>query len=97
MDSRHVWLIAVMALDTGTLTLPARADTPTTPAASTPAKPDAKASAANPATCPKTTGTHIPLKAGHCVAAPSRSWSREDIDTTGGSTAAAVVRQLGVH
>jgi hypothetical protein len=102
MESRKVWLLAVIALGSGVLGLPAQADdAAAAPKADTSqSKAYAKhtpASQAAPAGCLQATGTRIPLKAGQCAAVPGRIWARDDVDATGAATTAQAARLLGLR
>jgi len=101
MDKRKIYLLAILVSGAAVLAAPVSADSPASPptkADTSQSKPAAATpSHTPPANCLQETGTRVRLKPGHCVAAPSRVWSRDDIDSTGAATAGGVIRQLGVH
>ena len=102
MDKRKIYLLAILVSGAAVLAAPVSADSPASPptkADTSQSKPAAATTPSHtpPANCLQETGTRVRLKPGHCVAAPSRVWSRDDIDSTGAATAGGVIRQLGVH
>lgn len=61
--------------------------------ASAPAAP-AKAAGRNDPQCLRETGSRIPPRPGHCVAATGRSYDQEEIRQTGAATLGEAVRRL---
>ena len=61
-------------------------------------KPDSAKTAANAPkerpNCLKSTGSRIPPRPGECLNEPGHSWTHEDFDSTGKTTAAGGLRNL---
>ncbi len=44
--------------------------------------------------CIKSTGSRIPARPGECLSEPGHSWSRDDVESTGKTTAGGALRQM---
>ncbi|GFZ94886.1 hypothetical protein [Dyella caseinilytica] len=87
-------LLAAAGFATAARAAPQNASAPQQPAATTPASSNHSPVKPGDRNCIRDTGSLIPAKKGECLPVTGRSYSKQDIDSTGKTTIGPALQQL---